>query len=281
MDSVLFEDDAELEYFDVLNLLPLSNIRLEYDRASSSRDDNCARNKERTHILRDLRALEYNEPCSANEETSPSRSGNATDEEKCKEHTAKENNPARIDDDPIQDFRQDLDSPKRTSSNRQGLAERKRREFDESSEEDSEINSANKFVDQRASSSSSSSPPSSKTGQDQQGSADVERFVNFCEVDRKIEEVEDYKSIWISGKSQEEMSRRPQILKVVDNDVTRRRHRRSVVEIDAIVGDVPRDKGPQEIAKKANERVDASVMKLNKTNNEDEIRGKSAQVSAE
>lgn len=45
-----------------------------------------------------------------------------------------------------------------------------------------------------------------------------------------VEEAEDFKSIWISDSEEpEEMSRRPQVLKVIDNDVTKR-NRNSVIE---------------------------------------------------
>lgn len=251
LDSVLFEDDGELEYFDVLNLLPLSNIRLEYNETDSSRDGNFVRRK--VHGLRDLRVLEYNEPS----EVSPTRSSNATDEEKCKEHTANEDNPAR--DEPEKKVREDLDSSEGTDSSR-----RKRRETDKSFGTDSEISTANQFTDQYVPSSSS------KTDHRE---ADVKNFVTSCE------EVDGYKSIWISdNQNQNEMSRRPQILKVVDNDVTRRRHRRSVVEIDAIE-DVPKDKRSQEITEEANERIDASVIKINNVSEEDEVRGRKAKVS--
>jgi len=260
LDSILFEDDAELEYFDVLNLLPLSNIRLKYNKTDSTRDGNFARKK--VHGLRDLRVLEYNEPSGASE-VSPTRSSNATDEEKCKEHTANEDNPARADDESEKEVHEDLDSSKGTNPRQ------KHRETDERFRTDSEISPANKFADQHV--------PSCSSRTDYRG-ADVENFVNSCEEeDHKIEEVEDYKSIWISDEDRNEMSRRPQILKVVDNDVTRRRHRRSVVEIDAIVEDVPKDRS-QEITKEMNERIDTSIIKSIK-NEEDKGHGRKAKVS--
>ncbi|XP_012229847.2 uncharacterized protein jv [Linepithema humile] len=261
LDSILFEDDAELEYFDVLNLLPLSNIRLGYDEANSTSDGNFARKKERVHGTRDLRVLEYSEPSSASEET---RSSNATDEEKCKEHTTKEDNPARVRD--SEKLRENHDLSKGTVSSRRD-AEQERRES-ENFEGDSEINSAKKFADQRASSSSF---------KDHHRAADVDSLVTSHEEDRKIEEVDDYKSIWILDEDQDEMSRRPQVLKVIDNDVTRRRHRCSVVEINAIDEVVPKDKKPQEITKEASDRIDASIIKSsNRVNKEGEVRGKNA-----
>lgn len=269
LDSILFEDDGELEYFDVLNLLPLSNVRLEYDEADSTRDGNFARKNERVHISRDLRALEYHGASSA-EEASPSASSNATDEEKCKEHTVKEDNSARTDDDTDKVFHEDHDSSREAGSARHDS--RVQQEIEESFDENSEISLAtNKFVEQRVASSSKR----------ERHDTDVGSFVIPCEEDRKIEEVDDYKSIWISdNEDQDAMSRRPQILKVVDNDVTKRRHRRSVVEIDAIVENVPKDKKSQEITKGASGRVDAPVIKSNdNANKEDEIREKNAEVS--
>lgn len=265
LDSILFEDDAELEYFDVLNLLPLSNIRLEYNESNPTRNGNFARKK--VHGLRDLRVLEYSEPCGASE-ASPTESSNATDEEKCKENTANEDNPARADDKPEKKvICEDLNSSKGTESSR-----RRRREADESL--GAEISSENKFADQHV--------PSSSSETDHR-EADVGDFVTSYGEDQKIEEAVDYKrSIWIpSNDDRKEMSRRPQILKVVDNDVTRRRHRRSVVEIDAIVEDVPKDKRSREITNgEANERIDASIIKsINNVNEEDGVHGRKAKVS--
>ncbi|XP_072753341.1 uncharacterized protein Jv isoform X2 [Anoplolepis gracilipes] len=259
LDSILFEDDAELEYFDVLNLLPLSNIRLGYNEADLSKDDNFTRKTEQVHGLRDLRILEYNEPSSASE-TSPTRSSNATDEEKCKEHTVKEDNPSSAD------------NSEKKSSSRRNSVKRERRKSEESLEKDSQISLANKFADQR------DFFPSSKTDHQDHRETDVENLLTSCEEDRKVEEVEDYKSIWISDNEDRlEMSRRPQILKVVDNDVTKRRHRRSVVEIDAIVEDVPKDKISQSITKETNERIDVSMIKSgNNANKENEVHGKNA-----
>ncbi|RLU15706.1 hypothetical protein DMN91_011461 [Ooceraea biroi] len=253
LDSILFEDDAELEYFDVLSLLPLSNVRLKYGGADPTRNGNFVQNTERAH---DLRALEYSELSSEREEVSPTRSGNVTNEKKCKEQ--EEINLARVDDNSEKELREDLDSSRETTSSRQVSVERENLEHREPDnfEEELEINAVNQFVDLRGSS------LSSKIDQDQHGLADVEDFVTPCEEDRKIEEVEDYKSIWISDhQDRGEMSRRPQVLKVVDNDVTRRRHRRSVVEIDAIVEDVSKDNKLSEITKEANERIDVTRIK--------------------
>lgn len=288
LDSILFEDDdGELEYFDVLNLLPLSNVRLQYDEENDSADGNFERRNEQVRGSRDLRVLEYREPSSA-EETSPSTSGgDATDEEK---HTAKNNTPQadnnnEEDDDPGKKICEDLDSSRDAA--RRDSAGGDRRESEESFGEDSEISSTNKFADQRVpstpSSSSSSSSSTSKFKRERY-KADVESFVTAppCEEDRKIEEVKDYKSIWISdGEEHDEMSRRPQILKVVDNDVTKRRHRRSVVEIDAVVEDVPKDKKPQENAKSPYERADISPLSkaTNNARKDGEICGKNAEVS--
>lgn len=265
LDSILFEDDAELEYFDVLNLLPLSNIRLGYDEADATRDGNFARKKERVHGTRNLRVLEYSEPSSASEET---KSSNATDEEKCKEHTTKEDNPARVGDDSKKQLRENHNLSKGTvSSSRRNAERRESKNF----EQDSEISSAKKFADQRASSSSSN---------DHYRVAHVESLVTSHEEDRKIEEIDDYKSIWILDGDQNEMSRRPQVLKVIDNDVTRRRHRCSVVEINAIDEVVPKDAKSQEITKEANDRIEVSIIKSsNHMSKEDEVRGKNAKVS--
>lgn len=269
LDSVLFEDDAELEYFDVLNLLPLSNIRrLGYDEADLSKDDNFTRKTEQVHGSRDLRVLEYIEPSSASE-VSPTRSSNATDEEKCKEHTVKEDNPTSVDS--SEKKVRDLNLSKEAGLRRRDSVKRERRKSDKSLGKDSQISSANKFTNERVLFSSSKADQNYRK-------ADVENLVTFCEEDRKVEEIEDYKSIWISNnEDHHEMSRRPQILKVVDNDVTKKRHRRSVVEIDTIVEDVPKDKISQ--TKEENEHIDVFVIKSSNVNKEDEVYGKNTMVS--
>lgn len=263
LDSILFEDDAELEYFDVLSLLPLSNVRLEYGGTDPARSGNFVQNTERAHGSRDLRALGYNELSSEREEASPTRSGNVTNEKK--RELQEEDNLVRADDDSEKELRENLDSFRETNSRRQVSVEREHPEHRESNEifEDPKISAGDRH---------GSSLPS-KTDRDQRDSADIEDLVIACEEDRKLEEVEDYKSIWLSDhKDRGEMSRRPQILKVVDNDVTRRRHRRSVVEIDAIVEDVPKDKRPPEVTKSANERIDATLIKsTDLANQEDKV----------
>lgn len=273
MDSILFEDDGELEYFDVLNLLPLSNVRLEYDE-TDLRDGNFSRKNERIHGSRGLKILEYCDTNSEAEKASPSTSSNATDEEKFKEHTTKEDNSAAAGTELEKKLRESPDLSRETESIQRDTVKRDLRKFEESSEEDSEINSTNRFLDQRLPSSLS------KLERDYYR-ANVENFVIPCEEDRKLEEIEDYKSIWISdGADQNKMSRRPQILKVIDNDVTRKHHRCSVVEIDAVVDDVTKNKKQQDATEGANERVDISAIKSNNNvNKDDEIRERNMEVS--
>jgi len=157
-------------------------------------------------------------------------------------------------DESARKLRENFDSSQRTNPSRRISLEREHLEHRESRddlEEDSEI-SANRYDDRRA-----SSLPL-KIDQERH---ELEALVSLCEEDRGIEDAQGFGSIWITDRDERgEMSRRPQILKVVDNDVTRRRHRRSVVEIDAIVEDVPEDKRLPEITKEASGRVDTGVV---------------------
>lgn len=255
LDNILFEDDGELEYFDVLNLLPLSNVRLEYDEADLPKDGgNFLRKNERG-----LKVFEYRETNSQGKnKVSPSTSNNATDEEKCNEHTVKEDNPAATaPDNDLEKLssREDLDSEPAGGvaepTIRCASVERDRRKFEKHSELE---DSADRFVDRRTFSSSF------KLERDHYGTVatDVESGLAIPrrETDLKIEEVGDYdKSVWISdvGDRSIDMSRRPQILKVIDNDVTRKCHHRG-----SIVEDVPRN-GKRD-AKGAD---DGSAIKLN------------------
>jgi hypothetical protein len=241
LDSVLFEDDAELEYFDVLSLLPLSNVRLEYGGADSTGNgNNLAQTKKQP---RDPRELECEETASSSEE-------------RCSKEWTVEETTSDLDD-YARKLRENFDSSRGINSSRQTSLERERpehRELQDSLGENSEIN-ASRYEDRRASS------LSLKVDQERHA-LEVEALVSLCEEDRGIEDAQEYRSIWITDREERgEMSRRPQILKVVDNDVTRRRHRRSVVEIDAIVEDVPEDKRLPEITKEESGRVDATPIK--------------------
>ncbi|XP_043273939.1 protein javelin isoform X2 [Venturia canescens] len=75
----------------------------------------------------------------------------------------------------------------------------------------------------------------------------------------QVEEAEDYKSIWISDSEEpEEMSRRPQVLKVVDNEVTKRRGKAtSVVEIDVVARETPLSKDCDHVQTPKNSRADS------------------------
>lgn len=75
----------------------------------------------------------------------------------------------------------------------------------------------------------------------------------------QVEEAEDYKSIWISDSEEpEEMSRRPQVLKVVDNEVTKRRGKASSVdEIDVVTRETPMGKHSHRLRIANNLRADS------------------------
>ncbi|XP_033315925.1 uncharacterized protein LOC117214176 [Bombus bifarius] len=225
LDSILFEDDGELEYFDVLNLLPLSNVRLEFDEEDARNNNLRQRNDP------NLKPLEYLESRVV-EERSSTRS-NATDEEKCKESSTKEgNSPQNIEEFDCQ--KEETGSLRlfRDNLSLQNAKEELRHEVREDFEDDRDSITylRNEFVDQR---SACSNIKESRYRLD-----DELVLVGEEQIDRKVEEAEDYKSIWISDtEEQEDMSRRPQVLKVIDSDVTKRRHRSLTIEVGSFKKD--------------------------------------------
>ncbi|XP_076281582.1 javelin isoform X1 [Lasioglossum baleicum] len=213
LDSILFEDDGELEYFDVLNLLPLSNVRLEFDE-EDARNNNLTRKSDSLEPRGKLKSLEYLGSRTTIEKRARS---NATDEEKCTGSRTLERK-----SDPEYEYRKKQPEPQF----KEEFTERSKREpgraeaFEQLGNEDY---CRDDSIDRRAT--------LSKADEDRHS----HRLVNPEEEehDRRVEEAEDYKSIWISDTEEhEDMSRRPQVLKVVDNDVTKRRHRRTSPELD-------------------------------------------------
>lgn len=114
MDSILFEDEGELEYFDVLNLLPLSKVRLELDDSDNrnsnssisvrtnqlsritnfeevqafSETDEVSEDSELRHTPKILQVSEFSDD---NQDNSVLLGSNVTDEEKFKSHTVSGN----------------------------------------------------------------------------------------------------------------------------------------------------------------------------------------------
>ncbi|KAK2587788.1 hypothetical protein KPH14_003892 [Odynerus spinipes] len=264
LDSILFEDEDELEYFDVLNLLPLSNVRLEFDE-QDARNNHLAEIESRRKKKKDAsfqRAHERSEESSSVEE----EVRNVTDEEKCKRHSTTKSEVLEIEKD-VEDFSGSSSSSSSRSSKWElcreeasrnssrnlstnvSCSERQDRELSSGEESPEslqnlenerslEISTSNEQVGKDEEKRSSSSYP--RIDQDSYR-ADV-AVVTVCEqeiVQKSTTEEEDSKTIWISDNDeQEDMSRRPQVLKVVDNDVTKRRHRRTI-EIDVRGDDVP------------------------------------------
>ncbi|XP_012275174.1 uncharacterized protein LOC105696915 [Orussus abietinus] len=232
LDSILFEDEDELEYFDVLNLLPLSNVRLEF----SDQDET------RSRVLRSGRT----NPISSGEDTdenaprvldlSPSGE-NVTDEEKSRIQDSVEEtrgkqrrNPSSCrvqgnhhpknrtpDQESLASIRGDQNSPEKSSKSRRLTLEE---DEEEGPEAGSEVGA-------------------------EESRTDVEVIREVLEK-REVEEAEDFKSIWISDSEEvEEMSRRPQVLKIVDNDVTRRSGRASQLVEVQVLDDEVECKGPE------------------------------------
>ncbi|XP_076247000.1 javelin [Calliopsis andreniformis] len=239
LDSILFEDDGELEYFDVLNLLPLSNVRLEFDE-QDARNNNLKRGSRIPEVKKanKLRSLKHLEP-----KAKTSARNNATDEEKCKESIVKEGNSA-IESPASRYCCKDSREPDSLQELRQ----------DSSPEEVQQELGQARGLDQNSTNLTSTRNESVDRPLTNADRSDFLRTSREEQVDRTIEEAEDYKSIWISdSEDQEDMSRRPQVLKVVDNDVTKRRHRRSSPEIDSVETELPKEEKFND--KELNERV--------------------------
>ncbi|CAK9802147.1 Protein javelin [Anthophora quadrimaculata] len=257
LDSILFEDDGELEYFDVLNLLPLSNVRLEFDE-EDARDNRFARRNFTNPRSGRFKSLEYLDT-RVTEERSSTRS-NATDEEKCKESNTNEGNSPQEtreedyhqrDTDSLQESREDL-SPEHTNEEL----------YHEEETYDDEDDGCSINCHQSESIGRQSVCFKTDEGKYRLG----EEIVVFREkqIDREVEEAEDYKSIWISDSDeQEDMSRRPQVLKVVDNDVTKRRYRHLSVEIDPVTRNEEKDGSFKDNEKESNESMDKAKSNRN------------------
>ncbi|XP_015431339.1 PREDICTED: LOW QUALITY PROTEIN: uncharacterized protein LOC107187701 [Dufourea novaeangliae] len=262
LDSILFEDDGELEYFDVLNLLPLSNVRLEFDEEDARNNNLAARNGRRGGGK--LKALQYLGPRVI--EARRARS-NATDEEKCKGSTTTKvvKNPSEIERDRR---RKDTKEPDSLHEFREDSAARVKKEScreEPTGNSEEERNSTDCFregtIDPRS--------PSFEIDENTYILDVPLASARTEQQDHKVEEAEDYKSIWISDtEEQDDMSRRPQVLKVVDNDVTKRRHRRSSPEVDPRTENLPVDGKFQEIGTVANDRLD--VVKLDRKSDGDD-----------
>ncbi|KAG7200437.1 hypothetical protein KM043_017886 [Ampulex compressa] len=218
LDSILFEDDGELEYFDVLNLLPLSNVRLEFDEDDARHNSLLRKLETDPKASRRLDALDRR----AIQDT-PS-SCNATDEEKCKVH---------IDSEESKSFEAKKETARtswREEADKSSRGSKSSSEFDDNFERE-------RSLDICSSSEITEAESTAINTEEDRFRADV-AVVTVCEevAERKVEEAEDYKSIWISDtEEQEDMSRRPQILKVVDSDVTKRRHRCNTVAMETSV----------------------------------------------
>ena len=262
LDSILFEDDGELEYFDVLNLLPLSNVRLEFDE-EDARNNNLRRRNDSA-----LRSLECLDSSWVVQERSSARS-NATDEEKCKETNVKEENGPPDIEQPDCHRETDSSSRSRDNSSAENATENSSRQKDD---RDSVICVGNEPTDAK---SACLNVDEDRYGLDDELVATDREQV----VDRKVEEAEDYKSIWISDtEEQEEMSRRPQVLKIVDSDVTKRRHRSLTVELGSVNRNEPRNEKLQSDGQKLGNCVDADV-KSSKMIDEVDGTSKNAEVS--
>ncbi|KAK0080903.1 hypothetical protein PV325_013141 [Microctonus aethiopoides] len=273
LDSILFEDERELEYFDVLNLLPLSKVRLELDEADTRSHQNLIAAKqiqelstpitstnfkvptlcddfdvesieesERRHTPRILQVSEFSDD---NQDDSLHLGSNITDEEKCKSHSITEG----IDTTQGKNHSEEescnslitlscrgawgidshRESLKITEEKSEALDEREKIKNDAVKKEETQER-VNNFVDK-----TSEIPFVSDIGDDSVEKNSCENGVIVAvrhDTFPTVGESEDFKAIWVTD-TDENMTRRPQVLKIVDNDVTRRqRHNVNAVEVD-------------------------------------------------
>ncbi|XP_043470664.1 protein javelin isoform X2 [Leptopilina heterotoma] len=260
LDSILFEDDDELEYFDVLNLLPISNSHLEESTPKLPSRSRC---KERDEFFDGILTGSDKESI---KDFFSTTGNNETDEEKSK------NQEDEVSD-PRKGFWIDLVSPTKQERKdfweRIGSQEQKKQEklqeqklseatiLDDTGEQKEEEKGVETIPEQEQIIS-----PLNETKITHNSEEKLEEFqkidvqeeptlfqarnpfprpitvnelsktladkyktnvaiVTPCEEKFKVEEAEDVRSIWISDE-EEEMSRRPQVLKIIDNDLTKR-----------------------------------------------------------
>ncbi|XP_033207472.1 protein javelin isoform X2 [Belonocnema kinseyi] len=150
LDSILFEDDGELEYFDVLNLLPLSNVRLEIEEADN-RNNNIIRERDKDQFFDSTLS---NSDTESTKEFLPSTGSNETDEEKSKIQ--------EDEGESKKEFWIELVSPTRKEKKefweRIGLQEVKKQERKERIQEKKSLEEENWAVDLKASENSNLSP---------------------------------------------------------------------------------------------------------------------------
>ncbi|XP_044010886.1 uncharacterized protein MAL13P1.304 isoform X2 [Aphidius gifuensis] len=229
LDSILFEDDDELEYFDVLNLLPLSKVRLEFEESdcnyrndnfllstggynhisnikinnnkncttSSDADEESYSSSDQRQTPRILQVSEFSDD---NHENTGQLKNNITDEDKCKNSTNKDN---QLENNSSTDIEESWNSIKSSSYNSAWITETPFLSLSSDEEKNNIIDDNNHIINE---------------------DNNINNIIDNKEA-LNIEEAEDIKSIWISDTDEiEDMSSRPQILKIIDNDVTRSRH---------------------------------------------------------
>lgn len=251
LDSILFEDDSdELEYFDILNLLPLSNVRLEVGSESDAPDNNAI--QERGVKEPANRELKSN-PTVISFSTKPKPVSSSSSSEKCCKHSSSGVRITEIDE-IVPSESEEKKSKNRpttifepsTSSDRSvadkgitsfpELAREKQRQFESTCYAyDGKFDLLKRRENQRAKTVESCQSKTKQTTEKREEEADHQKkkeiIQNLHQVEKKIseekkktkvEETEDTKSIWISDNEEnDEMSRRPQVLKIIDNDITK------------------------------------------------------------
>ncbi|XP_034941226.1 uncharacterized protein jv [Chelonus insularis] len=281
LDSILFEDEGELEYFDVLNLLPLSKVRLEIDEVDvhnnyptskhnkdsllptnidtlstgDNDDTSIGGESELRHTPRILQVSEFSDD---NQDNSLHFGSNVTDEEKCKSHsiyeeTEKSREKSHSDENSWKSL---VSSSNKSLWDVESLEESLKSPEKEQEQVETEAENTNNSI-QETTKCLDANHKKKSTESKLNGVGDTE----IKEV-KEIEQVEDYKSIWVSDTDEiEDMSRRPQVLKIVDNEVTRRCSRGpSVVEIDIVAQDMVKSKDTNdEVLAKKDTTVDPLI----------------------
>ncbi|XP_003425833.1 uncharacterized protein LOC100679372 isoform X1 [Nasonia vitripennis] len=236
LDSILFEDDSdELEYFDILNLLPLSNVRLEVGESDVPNNNAIPDTDGKEPPNRELKS----NPTVISVSTKPKP---VSSSEKCCKHRTSgvriteidEIVPADIEEKKSKNHPTAIFEPPASSDRSvadKGITSfpelaREKRQFESTCYAyDGKFDLLKRRENQRrktVESCQSKTKKAAKKEEADQTKKEIQNLHSAEEKKPKVEETEDTKSIWISDNEEtDEMSRRPQVLKIIDNDITK------------------------------------------------------------
>ncbi|XP_063991990.1 uncharacterized protein Jv isoform X2 [Diachasmimorpha longicaudata] len=256
LDSILFEDERELEYFDVLNLLPLSKVRLEFDETDTKKsnftsedqvklvDSDIKRNETSSDVEAESikaseprqtpRILHVSEFSDDNQDDSLQIGSHMTDEEKCKGEKIFGKSSSTDEDSLKSDFSVSERRLWKTYFHGDSF-DTATGNFKSQSESREKKGNENSFKKQVVHTRSYSEKNELKSEINNSTSDIIDENVEKA-LGLSVEQSEDFQSLWISDSEEaDEMSRRPQVLKIIESEVTRKRiWGPTVIEIDDV-----------------------------------------------